>query len=436
MAQKAISTTARLSGDLSVSGDKSISHRLLMLSSIASGESTIENLSPGADCLSTVRCLKALGISIKKDQRIPQKITILGKGKNGLTEPDNVLNAGNSGTTMRLLGGILSAQPFLSIITGDRSLRSRPMRRLIDPLTLLGADITGRKGGSLAPIVIKGKKLHGINYSMQVASAQIKSAILLAALFTEGNTTIDELSPTRDHTERLLKQMGARIATNKTKISISPLSGSLLPITTSVPGDFSSAAFWLVAGAIHPNASITVTNCGINPTRTGLIDVLQAMGANISIRNQRSILNEPVADIHVESSRLQATEIYGEIIPRLIDEIPILAVAACAARGKTIIRDASELRAKESDRIQAITQELTKMGASIEELPDGMIIHGGKRLSGTSVESHEDHRLAMSLAVAALIAQGTTYIQGANSVAISYPEFWQHMDMLTHTTKK
>ena len=292
------------------------------------------------------------------------------------------------------------------------------MRRLIDPLTLMGADITGRKGGSLAPIVINGKKLHGIDYHMQIASAQIKSAILLAALFAEGDTTVEELSPTRDHTERLLKQMGARITTkNKTKISISPLSDPLLPITASVPGDFSSAAFWLVAGAIHPNAAITITNCGINPTRTGLIEILQDMGANISIRNQRSILNEPVADIHVESSRLKATEIHGEIIPRLIDEIPILAVAACAAQGKTIIRDAGELRAKESDRISAITQELTKMGASVEELPDGMIINGGKKLIGASVESYEDHRLAMSLAVAALIAQGTTSIQGADLVS-------------------
>ncbi|HAV10174.1 MAG TPA: 3-phosphoshikimate 1-carboxyvinyltransferase [Dehalococcoidia bacterium] len=436
MAQKAISAPIKLRGDLSVSGDKSISHRLLMLSSIASGKSIIENLSPGADCLSTMRCLRALGITIIKDQRNPHKVTIVGKGKDGLEEPDNVLNAGNSGTTTRLLGGILAAQPFLSIITGDRSLRSRPMRRLIDPLTLMGADICGKKNGAFAPIVIRGKKLHGINYRMKIASAQIKSAIILAALFAEGDTTIEELSLTRDHTERLLKQMGAGIKINKNKLFVSPLSDSLSPVTISVPGDFSSAAFWLVAGIIHPNASITVTNCGVNPTRTGLIDVLQSMGANISIGNQRLIANEPVADIHVKSSKLKATEIHGEIIPRLIDEIPILAVAACAAEGKTIIKDAGELRTKESDRITSVIQELTKMGASVEELSDGMIIHGGNNLTGTTVESHEDHRLAMSLAVAALVANGTTYIQGANSIAISYPEFWQHLDILTQSIKK
>ena len=432
MVEKTISAPSRLNGSLSVSGDKSISHRLLMLGSIASGKSVIENLSPCDDCRSTMRCLKALGVSINRDRNTHGRITIHGKGSDSLGEPSNVLNAGNSGTTARLLSGILAAQPFISIITGDKSLRSRPMKRLIDPLKLMGADIEGRSSGTLAPLVIKGSRLYGINYKIPVASAQIKSAILLASLFADSDTILYETALTRDHTERLLIQMGASITTHKNTIRISPISKQLKAMHVKVPGDFSSAAFWIVAGLIHPDASIVIKGCGLNPTRTGLIEILVKMGADIRITNRHLAANEPVADIHVRSSHLNGTEIKGAIIPRLIDEIPVLAVAACFAYGKTIVRDASELRAKESDRITTLTAELAKMGASIEELPDGMIIHGGQKLRGTTVDSHNDHRLAMSLAIAALGSRGTTTLRGSDAVSISYPEFWQHMDMLTN----
>jgi 3-phosphoshikimate 1-carboxyvinyltransferase len=333
---------------------------------------------------------------------------------------------------MRLLGGLLASQPFLSVITGDDSLRSRPMGRLIEPLRLMGAEIWGRGQDSFAPLVIKGKKLRGIDFTLPVPSAQIKSAILLASLFAHGNTVLHQAIPSRDHTERMLKQMGASLESQGNSISLLPLSSSLVPVNLRVPGDISSAAYFLVAGAVHPNARIVIRDCGINPTRTGIIDILLAMGARLKIVNKPAEAGEPLANIVVESSELKGIEVGGDIIPRLIDEIPVLAVAGCVAKGKTVIRDAAELRVKESDRIATVAGELSRLGAKIEPLPDGMVIHGGRLLSGTEVDSHSDHRLAMSLAVAGLVAKGETTITHAQAVRVSYPAFWQSLLSVTN----
>jgi 3-phosphoshikimate 1-carboxyvinyltransferase len=424
---KKIQRAKKIAGEVVVPGDKSISHRAAILCSLASGLSEIGNFSPGNDCLSTLSCLKSLGVRISKKESKALSLYIQGADSTGLQEARNVLNAGNSATTMRLLSGILAAQSFISIITGDVSLRTRPMKRLIEPLQLMGAEIYGRCNNSLAPLVIRGKKLHSISYSLPVPSAQIKSAILLASLFATGQTTIEQPQISRDHTERLLKQMGVEIRLNKGSVSLMPITKPLAALNLHVPGDISSAAYWLVAGAIHANASIKVVNCGINPTRTGIIDALLAMGARIKLENRRLECNEPVADIYIESSQLRAIEIKGEIVPRLIDEIPILAVAACFATGTTIIKDASELRVKESDRISATVRELSCLGARIEALPDGMVIHGGFPLDGAEVSSHFDHRLAMSLAVAGLMAKGETIIEKSQVAEISYPDFWEQL---------
>jgi 3-phosphoshikimate 1-carboxyvinyltransferase len=358
-----------------------------------------------------------------------ETLLIEGVGENGLREADNVLNAENSATTMRLMAGLLASQPFLSIITGDQSLRSRPMDRVIQPLTLMGARIWGRSGDSKAPLVIKGGQLKGINYTLPVASAQLKSALMLAALFAQGDTVITEPSPSRDHTERMLKAMGARIKVGGNDISISP--SLLKAIDLNVPGDLSSAAFWLVAGSVHPQAHIRIRDTGMNPTRSGIIDVLRDMGANLSIENERMAGGESLADLSVQSSRLHGTEIGGELIPRVIDEIPLIALAAAVAEGKTVIRDARELRVKETDRISATVKELSRLGADIDELPDGMVIRGVKKLRGGACDSHGDHRVAMMLGVAALIAEGETVIDNAEVVNISYPKFWQDLECLS-----
>jgi len=371
-------------------------------------------------------------VQIRK--KTPEDYPILlvsGVGKNGLKEPANVLNAQNSGTTMRLLGGLLCTQPFLSIITGDLSLRSRPMARLIQPLRSMGAEVYGRGKDSFAPLVTKGQKLHGIEFSLPIPSAQIKSAILLAGLFARGRTVVHQPVTSRDHTERLLNYMGAELEANDNSVSLTPLTSSLASINFRVPGDISSGAYFLVGGVLHSDAKITVKNCGINPTRTGIIDVLLAMGAKLKIKHERVEAGEPLADIVVESSDLKGVEIGGSIIPRLIDEIPVIAVAACAARGKTVIRDAAELRLKESDRIATVSEELSRLGAGIELLPDGMVIHGGKSLVGREVDTHFDHRLAMSLAIASLVAKGRTIINHAQAVQMSYPAFWQDLQNLT-----
>jgi len=425
-----------LEGEIILPGDKSISHRAVILNSLTRDGARINNFAPGRDCLATVRCLKALGVKIDRmGSSDSYTLLVSGTGEDGLKEASNVLNAENSATTMRLLGGLLASQPFLSVITGDVSLRNRPMDRLIEPLRLMGADIWGRGRDSFAPLVIKGGKLRGIDFTLPVPSAQIKSAILLAGLFACGNTILHQITPSRDHTERMLRWMGASLESQKNSISLLPLNNPLVPVDLRVPGDISSAAYFLVAGAIHPNARLVIRDCGINPTRTGIIDILLAMGAKLRIYNERLEAGEPLADIVVESSELTGTEVGGDTIPRLIDEIPVLAVAGCVAKGKTVIRDARELRVKESDRIATVVSELSHLGAKIEPLPDGMVIYGDKPLSGTEVDSHFDHRLAMSLAVAGLVAKGETTIKHAQVAQVSYPTFWRDLQQALSTDK-
>ena len=342
-----------------------------------------------------------------------------------MQEPVDVLNAGNSGTTLRLMLGLLASHPgrFFSI-TGDSSLRSRPMSRVVKPLQEMGAQIWGRKNNSLAPLAVQGQPLRGIHYHSPIASAQVKSCILLAGLLAEGKTTVTEPALSRDHSERMLKAFGAEISVDLETLSATVTGGGQLqgqPVI--VPGDISSAAFWLVAAAIVPDSELYIENVGVNPTRTGILDALAKMGANIQLENHREVAGEPVADLRVRSSQLQACEIAGDLIPRLIDEVPILAVAAVFAQGTTVIRDAAELRGKESDRIAAIALQLNRLGAKVTELPDGLEIVGGTPLIGIDVESYADHRIAMSLAIAALNASGTTTVRGAEAAAISYPEF-------------
>jgi 3-phosphoshikimate 1-carboxyvinyltransferase len=427
---KKISPSSTLRGEITPPGDKSISHRAILLNSIAQGKARLTNFCPGADCGSTLTCLQALGVGIKQASAAPLTIEIDGVGKKGLREAEDVLNAGNSATTMRLLTGLLASQPFLSIITGDSSLRSRPMGRLISPLRLMGAKIWGRGEDSLAPLAIRGGELHGITYPLPVPSAQLKSALLIAALFAEGETTIQEPSKSRDHTERLLQAMGVPLKVDATTISLTSPLTPLNPIDLHIPGDISSAAYWLVIGAIHPDAKIRVKDTGVNSTRMGIIEVLLKMGAKIKIENQRWAKGEPVADLSIESSELAGIEIGGELIPQLIDEIPVIAVAACVARGVTVIKNAAELRVKETDRISNLVKELSKLGATMEELSDGMAIHGGAKLHGTKCSSHSDHRLAMALGVAGLIAEGKTVIEDAEAVKFSYPAFWQDVERI------
>jgi 3-phosphoshikimate 1-carboxyvinyltransferase len=428
---RTIRTCHRLEGEVVLPGDKSISHRAAILNSLAKGEAEIHNFAPGADCLAMVRCLRALGVKIStKESQASPTISVSGTGVDGLREATNVLDARNSATTMRLLGGLLASQPFLSVITGDTSLRNRPMGRLIQPLRLMGADVSGRGQDSFAPLVIKGKKLRGIDFALPVPSAQIKSAILLAGLFAGGNTVVHQHIVSRDHTERMLRQMGASLESKGNSISVLPLTSPLQALSLRVPGDISSAAYFLVAAAIHSDARIVIRDCGINPTRTGIIDILLAMGAKLKIDHERLEAGEPLANIVVESSELKGIEVGGDIIPRVIDEIPVLAVAGCVARGKTVIRDAGELRVKESDRIATVVSELSRLGAQIEPLPDGMVIYGGRLLSGREVDSHFDHRLAMSLAIAGLTATGETTIRHAQVAEVSYPAFWQTLQQI------
>ncbi|MBI4332279.1 MAG: 3-phosphoshikimate 1-carboxyvinyltransferase [Chloroflexi bacterium] len=426
--QKSITRPSSLKGEVVLPGDKSLSHRAAIFNSLAVGRATVTNFATGADCRSTLSCLKALGVALDYSPHPSPTVNIEGRGGSGLREPEDVLDAGNSGTTTRLLTGLLAAQPFLSVITGDSSLRSRPMARIIKPLELMGAHIQGRKNNTLAPLAIRGGDLHGIDYLLPVASAQLKSSLVLAAIFASGPTRLEEPALSRDHTERLLSAMGARIERDGNRLNVFPIEKELMPCSLAVPGDISSAAFWLVAGAIHPGAELKVLNCGVNPTRTGILDILSAMGARLTIVNERSEGGEPVADIIVRSSRLKAARIEGPLIPRSIDEIPVLAVAACCAEGDTVIKDAAELRVKESDRIDTTARELTRLGARIDTLPDGMIIHGPCAFTGATVTGHGDHRLAMTLAVAGIVAAGTTIIKNAQAVDISYPTFWRDLE--------
>lgn len=425
--KRTVKRARALAGEVCPPPDKSISHRAAILNSIARGEALVRNYSPAGDCASTLACLKALGVDIKTDNE--GNLLVRGGGGQGLVEAEDVLDAGNSGTTMRLLTGLLAAQPFLSVISGDASLRSRPMGRVVEPLRLMGAGIWGRCDATRAPLVINGGSLQGITYTLPVASAQLKSALLLAGLFAEGDTVVEEPVRSRDHTERMLASMGAGIRVTDRTITLSP--GELSAVDVTVPGDISAAAFWLVAGAVHGDARIRLPDTGINPTRSGIIDVLQSMGARVAVANERTVSGEPMADVEVSSAPLKGTEIGGEIVPRLIDEIPLIALAGSLAQGRTVIRDAQELRVKETDRIRATVSELARMGAAIEEIPDGMVIQGGRKLHGAECSSHGDHRLAMMLGVAALVADGETRIDGAEAADISYPAFWGDLDRVS-----
>ncbi|NES02259.1 MAG: 3-phosphoshikimate 1-carboxyvinyltransferase [Okeania sp. SIO2F4] len=412
-----------LKGNISIPGDKSISHRALMLGAIAQGQTNIQGLLLGEDPRSTARCFSLLGANIS--QLNTDLVEVHGVGVGNLTEPSRVLDCGNSGTTMRLMLGILASHPeHFFTVTGDSSLVQRPMSRVIQPLTQMGGQIWGRKGNSLAPLAIQGQKLRPIHYHSPIASAQVKSCILFAGLMTEGKTTVTEPALSRDHSERMLKAFGAEIQVDPETNSVTVTGPAKLKgQDVVVPGDISSAAFWLVAAAIVPGSELVIENVGVNPTRTGILEVLEIMEANIIQENQRVVAGEPVADLRVRYSPLKACEISGSIIPRLIDEIPILAVAAMFAEGTTVIRDAAELRVKESDRLAVMATQLQKLGARVTELPDGLEITGGISITGTDVESDGDHRIAMSLAIAALNATGITNIHQAEAASISYPNF-------------
>jgi 3-phosphoshikimate 1-carboxyvinyltransferase len=413
-----------LQGCIRIPGDKSISHRALMLGAIASGETIVEGLLLGEDPRSTAKCFSLMGAKISELNT--ELVTVQGFGSNGLQEPMDILDAGNSGTTMRLMMGILASHAgrFFTV-TGDGSLRSRPMSRVVKPLLLMGAQIWGRQSNSLAPLAILGQQLKPIHYHSPIASAQVKSCILLAGLMTEGETTVTEPALSRDHSERMLKAFGAQVSVDPDTCSVTVTGPAKLQgQKVIVPGDISSAAFWLVAAAIVPNSELTIENVGVNPTRTGILEALEMMGVDFQLQNQRVVAGEPVADILVRySPNMKGCTIAGDIIPRLIDEIPILAVAAIFAKGTTVIRDAAELRVKESDRLAVMATQLNRMGAQVTELPDGLEITGGTVLTGADVDSYTDHRIAMSLAIAALSATGKTSIHRAEAASISYPNF-------------
>lgn len=418
-----------LNGEITIPGDKSISHRALMLGALAQGETTVQGLLLGEDPRSTANCFRAMGATISELNTDLVRIQGIGLGQ--LQEPIDVLDAGNSGTTMRLMLGILASHPqrFFTV-TGDASLRSRPMSRVITPLQQMGAQIWHRQGG-YAPLAVQGQALKPIHYHSPIASAQVKSCLLLAGLMTEGETTVTEPVLSRDHSERMLRAFGAHINLDPETNSVTVVGpAALTGQAVIVPGDISSAAFWMVAAAIVPGSNLLIQNVGVNPTRTGILEAMQQMDADVTLENERVVAGEPVADIRVRHSPLSACTIGGDIIPRLIDEIPILAVAAAFANGTTVIKDAEELRVKESDRLTVMASALNAMGAQVTEHPDGMEIMGGTPLKGAEVDSHTDHRIAMSLAIAALNAQGTTLIRRAEAAAISYPTFTPTLQQL------
>ncbi|MDO4174499.1 MAG: 3-phosphoshikimate 1-carboxyvinyltransferase [Eubacteriales bacterium] len=422
-----VTPASSLRGAITVPGDKSISHRAVMFGAIAEGDTHITGFLMGEDCLSTISCFRKMGVDITVSD---QEVIVHGVGLHGLKAPAELLYTGNSGTTTRLLCGILAGQPFTSTLNGDASIQKRPMGRIIQPLRQMGADIEGREG-NLCPLTIKPASLKGVRYEMPVASAQLKSSILLAGLFADGKTTVIEPAASRDHTERMLRGLGADIQSNGTEITLVPPL-TLRAMDVIVPGDISSAAYFLVAGLILPDSDITIRNVGVNPTRTGILDALEAMGADIERLNERGDV-EPVCDLRVRSSRLHGTEIGGDLIPRLIDELPVLAVAAAVAEGTTTIRDAQELKVKESNRIAAMTAELSRTGADVQETDDGMVICGGKQLHGADFTSYADHRVAMSMAICALACEGNSSIDDPACVAISYPTFFETLDSLRRT---
>lgn len=421
-----------LRGEVNIPGDKSISHRCIMFGSIASGTTEISNFLQGADCLATINCFRRMGIEIENQE---EKIIVHGKGLHGLTAPTEILDVGNSGTTTRLISGILVGQPFESKLSGDSSLNSRPMKRIIEPLTKMGGHISSILRNGCAPLYIAPGKLHGIHYDSPVASAQVKSSILLAGLYADGETSVTEPSLSRNHTELMLKEFGADIRsqfdlnTSKATAFIRPCS-ELYGQKIMVPGDISSAAYFIAAGLLVPDSEILIKNTGINATRAGILKVCEDMGANITLLNERTEGGEAIADILVRTSKLHGTTISGDIIPTLIDEIPIIAIMAAAAEGTTIIKDAAELKVKETNRIETVVDNLKAMGCNIIATDDGMIIHGGKTLHGTTIHTLLDHRIAMAFSIAALIAEDTTRILDSKCVDVSYPTFYDSFENL------
>lgn len=421
MTQITIQPNTSLVGQCQVPGDKSVSHRAVMFASIAEGVSTIRNFLDGGDCRSTIDVMRALGVRI--DVESPTHLRVHGRGIDGLQEPSDVLDCGNSGTTIRLLTGLVSGQSFNSFLSGTEQIRRRPMGRIVGPLRMMGATITGRQDGNLAPLGITPSRLRGIEYDMPVASAQVKSCVLLAGMYANGLTVVRQPGPSRDHTERMLSAMGAPITSHGNTIHSERPPYALNPLNITVPGDISSAAFLLVAASVVPDSRITIANVGVNPTRTGIIDALVEMGASIEYHNEHEDGGEPVADVEVRFGELRGATFGGTDIVTMIDELPVLAVAATQARGRTVVKDARELRVKETDRIATTVSELRKMGAQIEPTDDGFIIDGPTQLRGAPVESHGDHRLAMAMAVAGLLADRPTTIFGAEVTGDSFPGF-------------
>ena len=412
-----------LRGEVTIPGDKSISHRAVMLGAISEGTTRITNFLRGADCLSTIACFRKMGIDIEES---PDQILVHGKGLHGLQAPADILDAGNSGTTTRLISGILAGQSFESTLTGDASIQKRPMKRIITPLTMMGADVESLSGDGCAPLRIRGSHLKGIDYHSPVASAQVKSCILLAGLYADSVTSVTEPYVSRDHSERMLSSFGAALKTDGSTVSIQP-EPRLMGQEVAVPGDISSAAYFIAAALLVPGSELLIKNVGINPTRDGILRICRRMGADITILNRREHGREPVADLLVKHSPLTGPVIEGAVIPTLIDELPILAVMAAFAEGSTVIRDAQELKVKESNRLDILVHHLSAMGADITGTEDGMVINGGRPLHGAVLESHLDHRIAMSFAVAGIAAQGETEILQADCVDISYPGFYRDL---------
>ena len=411
---------APLRGRAQVPGDKSVSHRALLLGAIADGESRVDGFLPAADCLATLDAVRSLGVQV--EEHSPTSLTVHGVGLHGLREPEQVLDCRRSGTTMRLLAGLLAGQPFFSVLSGAAQLRRRPMARIVEPLGSMGAIVLGRDGGRLPPLAIRGGNLRGIDYDLPVASAQVKSAILLAALYAPGATRLSVPGQARDHTERMLAAMGADLEAEEHSVRLEP-GQPLNPVDVVVPGDVSSAAYLVVAASVLPGSEITIENVGVNPTRTGLLDIMSAMGADLNLSDERVVGGEVVAQVTVRGAELRGVEVGGDLVVRAIDEFPILAVVATQAHGDTMVRDAAELRVKETDRIATTVRELRRLGAEIEPRPDGFAVRGPTPLEGAVVHSHGDHRLAMALAVAGLVARGETVVEDTACVADSFPGF-------------
>jgi len=426
-----INPTASLRGEITVPGDKSISHRSIMLGAIANGITTVRGFLRGEDNLATMGAFRSMGIRIDDDG---QTIAIHGKGLHGLSEPADVIDCGNSGTTIRLITGLLAGQAFFSVVTGDQYLRKRPMKRVVEPLTRMGARILGRDRGSLAPLAISGSSLNPITYDSPVSSAQVKSAIMLAGLYANGETSVCEPSLSRDHSERMLRLFGAKVETFKNGVTVTggiELQGGEI----NVPGDISSAAFFIVAGLIAPDSELLIRDVGVNPTRTGVLDVLTSMGGRIELLNEREVSGEPVADILVTSSTLRGVDISGSVVPRAIDEFPAICIAAACAEGTTRIRDARELRVKETDRISAVATNLRRLGVNVDECDDGMDISGVEQLGSAELDSFGDHRIAMSFSIAGMVSSGNITVNDVDCVATSFPTFYSILEGFRKTSR-